>query len=87
MYISEWTSTKPFEPIYAQYPNSARVAQVEHDDEIFPVGGDLFWTDCPDNCVADKWWYDMISKTIQIIDNAPIPAETDQPITTGIQTA
>jgi hypothetical protein len=34
-----------------------RIAQVEPDDKIFPVGAPLFWTDCPDDCVADVWWY------------------------------
>jgi hypothetical protein len=35
----------------------ARIAQVEPDDKIFPVGVLLFWADCPDDCVADVWWY------------------------------
>jgi hypothetical protein len=78
-YISGWTETKPYQPIGGQYPNSARVAQVEPDDQIFPVGGDLFWTDCPDNCFADGWWYDMVAQTIQPIDNAP------QPTVQGVQ--
>ena len=34
-----------------------RIAQVEPDDKTFPVGDPLFWTDCPDDCVADVWWY------------------------------
>jgi hypothetical protein len=32
-----------------------RIAQVEQNE--FPVGSPLFWTDCPDDCVADVWWY------------------------------
>jgi hypothetical protein len=32
-----------------------RVAQVEQNE--FAVAAPLFWIDCPDNCVADVWWY------------------------------
>jgi hypothetical protein len=32
-----------------------RIAQVEQNE--FPVAAPLFWTDCPDDCVADVWWY------------------------------
>jgi hypothetical protein len=32
-----------------------RIAQVEQNE--FPVANPLFWTDCPDDCVADVWWY------------------------------
>ncbi len=33
----------------------ARVAQVQ--ETTFEVAPPLFWTDCPDNCIADVWWY------------------------------
>lgn len=36
-----------------------RVAQVEPDDNTFPVADAFFWTDCPDDCVADLWYYDI----------------------------
>ena len=32
-----------------------RIAQVEQNE--FPVAQPLFWVDCPDDCVADVWWY------------------------------
>lgn len=32
-----------------------RVAQVAQ--ETFEIAEPLFWTDCPDECVADAWWY------------------------------
>lgn len=32
-----------------------RIAQVEQNE--FPVAAPLFWTDCPDDCIADVWWY------------------------------
>ena len=34
-----------------------RVALVEPDENIFDVAIDLFWADCPDNIVADQFWY------------------------------
>lgn len=32
-----------------------RVAQVQQMS--FEVAPPLFWTDCPNDCVADQWWY------------------------------
>jgi hypothetical protein len=34
-----------------------RVAEVKPDDQIFPVAEPLFWMDCADNVVADKFYY------------------------------
>jgi hypothetical protein len=43
-------------PVY--YPNSARVAQVEPDqNSTFPVASPLEWIQCPDGVVADQWYY------------------------------
>lgn len=33
-----------------------RVAEVSAQE--FEVAAPLFWTDCPDDCVADAWYYD-----------------------------
>ena len=35
-----------------------RVAQVEPDENTFPVADGLFWVDCADDVVADQFWYD-----------------------------
>jgi len=32
-----------------------RIAQVEQVS--FEVAPPLFWTDCPEDCIADIWWY------------------------------
>lgn len=32
-----------------------RVAQISETE--FSVSEPLFWIDCPDECVADKWYY------------------------------
>lgn len=34
-----------------------RIAQVEPEDQIFEVADPLFWTDCADECLANKWFY------------------------------
>lgn len=79
-YISEWIlNPRPkdipgkYIPVWNSYPNSCRVAEVEPDDKIFPVADPLFWTTCPDDCVADQWWYDTVTQTVQPIVNAPAP--------------
>jgi len=32
-----------------------RIAQVEQND--FEVASPLYWVDCPENCLADIWYY------------------------------
>jgi hypothetical protein len=88
-HVVSWSPTTPPTPISEPYPNSCRVAQVEPDDQTFPVADPLFWTACPDNCVADQWYYDTVAKTINLIVNAPKPAAPadQQPTTTGTTTA
>ena len=84
-YISSWTAGTPPKPVFSTYPNSCRVAQVEPDDQSFPVAEPMFWTTCPNNCVADQWYYDTANQTINLIVNAPKPVAEDQPVTTGTQ--
>jgi hypothetical protein len=85
-YISSWNGTTP---VYSTYPNSCRVAQVEPDDQTFPVADPLFWIDCANDVVADRWYYDTSNQTIIKIVNAPKPAAplSEQPATTGTQVA
>jgi hypothetical protein len=45
-----------------------RVAEVA--DQSFEVAPPLFWVACPDNCVADQWYYDT---TTYAIDPIPVP--------------
>jgi hypothetical protein len=48
----------PNEKVYDYESNvGQRIAQVESDDKIFAVASPLHWVDCPDDCVADIWWY------------------------------
>ena len=47
----------------------SRVAQV--DAVGFPIAQPLFWTDCPNECVADRWYYSEGS-----FYPIPLPPET-----------
>jgi hypothetical protein len=49
---------------------SWRVAQVEPANKTFPVADPLFWVDCADDVVADRFIYDAFSETITAI---PVP--------------
>lgn len=83
-HIVRWNNDAP---IFENYPNSGRVCQVEPDDQTFPVGEPLFWTDCPDDCKADQFWCNLDTLEIKPIENAPQPAAQDQPNTSGTQPA
>lgn len=58
-----------------------RIAQVEPDDNIFPVAPPLFWATCPENCVADQWTY------VDGVFEPPVPpiATADENKATAIQ--
>lgn len=85
-YVSSWKAGSPPMPIFIVYPNSARVAQVEPDDKTFPIAEPYFWIDCADNVIADQFYYDTVTKVINPIVNAPMPAANIQPETSGTQT-
>ena len=42
-----------------------RVAQVEQDENIFPVAEGLFWKDCDFTIIADKFWFDPSSDSFK----------------------
>jgi hypothetical protein len=43
-----------------------RVAQVEPDNQIFPVAEpDMFWVSCANDVEQDKFWYDPVTQTIK----------------------
>jgi hypothetical protein len=48
-----------------------RIAQVEQNE--FPVAAPLFWTDCPNDCVADVWWY--YNGVCEVMPQPPTPPE------------
>jgi hypothetical protein len=89
-YISSWqiVGIEPnitYEPIYSIYPNSCRVAEVQPNEDVFLVAEPLFWTDCPDDCVQDEWYYDTVEQICKPIVNAPMPTLA-QPETSGTET-
>ena len=75
-YIESWSDTKPYKPTYAVYPNSARVCQVEPDDQIFPISQPYFWTPCANDVLPDLFWYDTANKVINPVENAPYPTQS-----------
>lgn len=80
-YLSGWTNTKPYQPIYFVIADAARVAEI--CDVDFPIAQPLFWVDCADNVVADGWYYNKITQ--QLI---PVPPPAPRPDATveGAQT-
>ena len=79
-YIGSWVGTSP---VYATYPNSARICEVT--DTPFEVNPSLIWVDCEDDVVADQYYYDKETQTIKPVENADAP-EPVQPSTEGTQT-
>lgn len=63
-----------------------RVAQVEQDGNIFPVASELFWVDCPDNTVADRFWYDPNTESFVAFPEPVFEENIAQPISSGSQT-
>jgi hypothetical protein len=59
-WISSWIKqegSESWQPVRSEIINCQRVAQVEPDNNVFPVAQPLYWIDCSDNCVADLWYY------------------------------
>lgn len=61
------------EPVQSGY----RVAQVESNENIFPVAEGLFWLSCSDEVVADQFWYDPSDETIKEVPK-PVIKSTSQ---------
>jgi hypothetical protein len=72
-HVSSWTDTIPSNPVVEAYPNSARVAQVSQDTDIFPVADPMYWTDCPNETVADTWWCNTSTNVVSEIVDTPKP--------------
>lgn len=53
-----------------------RVAEVA--TQTFEVNPALFWVDCPDDCVADLWFYNTANDTCE-----PKPIEPTPPVEEG----
>ena len=71
-WIESWKKVDDiWQPQYETIEDCQRVAEVE--PEAFEVAPPLHWVDCPDDCVADLWYYkDGLHKTPE---DAPQPEE------------
>lgn len=69
------------EPVQSGY----RVAQVEQDANVFHVAEGLFWVDCADDVIADRFWYDPFAKTVKAVPQVIWPVG-EQPTVGGAET-
>jgi hypothetical protein len=53
-WISSWDNDTP---VYSEILDCQRVAEVEPDNKVFDVAPPLHWVSCPDNCIADEWYF------------------------------
>ena len=74
----------PDEPRQAGY----RIAEVAQNS--FEIAPPLFWVDCADDVVADLYWYDPATQSIELIPiSEPVVSQqvgVSQPISQGAQT-
>jgi hypothetical protein len=58
-WVSNWfkNDQDKWEPIYSIIENCERIAQVELDNNVFEVALPLHWVDCPNDCLADLWYF------------------------------
>ncbi len=72
--ISSWEQVgQAYSPLTEEIPGSARVAEVSDAD--FEVAAPLFWVDCNDDAVADKYYYDSAQGLVVEVLNAPNPSQ------------
>jgi hypothetical protein len=86
-YVTSWRKHKGvYYPVITVIPNAARVCQVELDENVFGVAESLFWQDCSEEIIADRYYFDLETKQfISMPDDLPYPSD-DQPIVEGTQT-
>lgn len=54
-----------------------RIVQIEPDGQTFEVASPLFWSDCPDDCEPNMWWYH--DNVCQPMPQPPAPPEPVTP--------
>ena len=75
-----------YEPVYQPIPNSARVCQVEPDENVFPVAEPFYWVNCSEQITAEYYYYDLVASQFILIPNAPPYPSEAQPLVDGAQT-
>lgn len=57
--------------------NCQRIAQIVQDNQTFEVHNSLIWVNCPDECIADLWYYKdnqvQIKPKSVSVPNTPTP--------------
>ncbi len=81
-YVSNWAAPAkdgdPYTPVVSEVPNSDRLAEVTNAD--FEIASPLFWVDCPDEAVADQWYYNNASQQVLVKpQDAPYPTGAVEP--------
>lgn len=81
-YISAWNPPvkqgEPYTPVFTEVPNSDRLAEVI--DNEFEVAPPLFWADCPDQAIADQWYYNNATQQFLVKpQDAPYPTGAVSP--------
>lgn len=78
-FISSWSNTKPYKPVYAIQPDSAMVCQIEEQE--FAVAEPLFWVNCSAEINSADYYFNTVTQTCDLIVNTPMPDTTQ-----GLQT-
>lgn len=82
--VKDWIKVdNKWMPVFTVIPDSARIA--ETTENPFEVAEPLFWVECQNNIIADKYYYNLISREIILVpDPVPMPIE-NQAVVTGAQ--
>jgi hypothetical protein len=59
-WVSSWIKhegSNIWAPVYSEITGCQRIAQVEPDDKTFDVAPPLHWVSCPNDCIADEWYF------------------------------
>lgn len=85
-YVSSWTKFEDkYYPVYTDIPNSARVCQIEPDDQTFEVAEPFFWQNCSEQIVPDIYYFNTQDQQYYLIPPS-VPYPRNQPVVEGAQT-
>ncbi|CAB4169224.1 hypothetical protein UFOVP1516_71 [uncultured Caudovirales phage] len=74
----------PNEPV-TNFDNTSGYRIAEVTEASFDVAEPLYWLDCNDTVVADVYYFDTATNSIELKPIAPVIAANNQPTTTGTQ--
>lgn len=70
----------PNEPVYKYDGTLLGIRVAEVSDTTFEVNPILFWVECADDVVADKFYYDEATQTIIDVPVKPVPPPSLPPV-------